>query len=205
MRSPHRFRSRWLPAGDAGVSLMELLVSLAVMSVLGSLFTAGILQMYGTTNWVEARSTSQSQIHTMFMRLDKQIRYASAIAPPASIPSGWYVEYAFLDTHTDPAARKCTELWMDPATRTLWSRTWDEGSPSGDFVVLTSGVASAQPFALPSAPASDVGFQRLQISLKADAGPGSTGKPRTFDMTFTALNTSATSDAGTCAAERPVA
>jgi Tfp pilus assembly protein PilW len=191
-------------ADDAGTSLIELITAMSIMSVVGAVFTAGIVMMYRSTNAIETRSGSQSQLHIAFTRLDKEIRYATGISVPDQLPSGWYVEYSFLDTGTNPPVSKCSELWLDTAAKRLRMRTWVEGSTAGTFAVLASDVNATQPFTMPGAPANTTSdFQRLRLSLAADAGPSSTRPPNQFNVTFTALNTSASSDAATCAAERP--
>jgi prepilin-type N-terminal cleavage/methylation domain-containing protein len=43
------------PTREAGTSMIELLVAMSIMSVLGSLFVAGVVQMYRTETLVEAR------------------------------------------------------------------------------------------------------------------------------------------------------
>ena len=190
---------------DAGITLVELMTSMSIMSILVAMFTVGMVQMYRAANQTEARSVSQSQLDIVFLRLDKEIRYATAITPPVLLPSGWYVEYSFLDSRIDPPVRKCSQLWLDTADQKLRTRTWAEGSTAGVFAVIASNIRASQPFSVPPRPTDGaIKFQRLQLSLTADGGPGSTIGPRQFNVMFTALNTSDVSDAATCGAERPI-
>ena len=72
---------------DAGVTLIELMVAMALMSVFGTIFLSGIAQMYRAANRAEAMTTTQSQISIAFGRLDTQIRYATCASPICRRPA----------------------------------------------------------------------------------------------------------------------
>ncbi len=192
MRRPRR---TW----DSGITLIEVVVSMSIMTIVGAIFTAGVLQMFRSANRSEAASTAQSQINNAFLRLDKEIRYAAGISTPGSVGSDSYVE--FLTTNTGTPV--CTELRLHVATRQLQRRTWIQGSspltPSA-WIPLASFVSSTQPFTLSAADAT-FNFQRLQLKLVGTSGAGGTATSKQTDVTFTALNTSPTTSSATVCTE----
>ena len=201
-RRPDRVRG----AGDAGITLIEVVVSMSIMAVFMALFTTGILQIFDVANKTESMTTAQSQVNTAFLRLDKEIRYAAAISTPAPVSGSPYVEYLT----TSSGVSLCTELRLNRTAMQLQRRTWTQGVlplvPSG-WLTLASGVTSATPFALVAADAADASsYQQLRISLVVSAGGSRTATTRTSDITFTAMNTTmVASNATTCVDGRAIA
>lgn len=206
-RAPH--------IADAGISMVDVLVTLAVLSVVMSVFTTGILQVYRAINAAESATTTQTQLNLAFQRLDKEIRYASWIAEPGLRSEAWYVEFATADG--------CNQLRLDKRG-TLQLLSWTPGAlPTAGAAGRTVAsqlvydatrtpfvrqVAGSRPFATsaaspnPNAVGTDFvpDFYRLQVRLTARV-TGSTGE---VDTTFTALNTTrSTPMANTCSEGRP--
>jgi type II secretory pathway pseudopilin PulG len=209
-----------LSAGDggaeAGVTLVETVVAMALVSVFMAVFITGVVQMHQSVRENESMSEAQSQINIAFQRLDREVRYASGIsipgqtAAPSSIP---YVEY-----RTAPGGTpRCTQLRL--YNRILQMRTWNPATtatpPAGWRPLVTSTttatpatgqpapIAQAGPFAVWTADSTRV-FQRLRVSLRTTAGAGQYQTGRETSIVFTALNTSADTEAGTvCMAPRP--
>jgi prepilin-type N-terminal cleavage/methylation domain-containing protein len=183
------------PGGDAGVTLVEVVVSMTIMSIFMAIFTSAAVQMFHYETDTETATSAKTQIHLAFLRLDRDIRYASAI----SVPNSSYVEYL----RTDQPDPTCTELWLDPAARQLKSRTWVRGTtPGSTWTSIVSGVSATQPFTL-VAPVAPVTTQRLRVNLVV-APSGDTGPSRVMDLTFTATNsTSSTESGAVCTEERP--
>jgi hypothetical protein len=215
-----RLRER-LPAGDAGTSLMELVIGMAVMAIFMSIFTGAVVSMGQTINKVEAVTISSTQVNQAFLRLDKLVRYAAAItnASPMStststtptISGDWYVE---LDT-TTATSEICTQLRVD--SKQLQQRTWtvtgSTFSTPSNFSAMASGITNGgvaagpdQPFGPPPAAAgASTNFQRLSITLVATSGSTSSSTTRS-SVSFTALNSlaaSATNNAKCQQAGRP--
>ncbi len=198
-------------ADDAGTSLMELIVGMAIMSIFMAMFTGAIWTMYGTVNKVESVTDSQAQVNQAFLTLDKKVRYASAISTPgvSATSAGWYVE--LLSTYT--GTNTCTQLRMDPAGKKLLQRTWTvvnstDANVSGWLPLasgLTNGSAAAnsatQPFVLTAAPLrATVAFPRLTVTLVATAGTSSATTSKA-NMTFTLINSASTSATSICQGE----
>jgi hypothetical protein len=193
-------RLRQLRSGDDdGITLVEVMVAMVVMTVFMAMFTVSMQQMYRSTNKTESLSTAQSQIGVAFLRLDKEIRYAAGISTPGTVGADWYVEYLT----AEGSSTLCTQLRLTGASRLLQRRTWTQGPsplmPTG-WTVLASEVTATQPFTY-LAPDASFNFQRLQLKLVASAGSGATATSKQTDVTFTALNTSLTTSSPTVCAE----
>jgi hypothetical protein len=185
------------PAGDDGMTMVDIVVSMAIMSVFLAMFTTGIVQVYRGTTKTEAISTAQSQLNQVFFRLDKEIRYVSGISDPDSVGADTYIEYVVSNTGT----QICTELRLHLATKQLQRRSWTKGAapllPSA-WLPIVSDVSASTPFVL-NEPTTSLTFQRLRLQLTATAPGGTTSKK--IDITFTALNTSLTTDSATTCIE----
>jgi prepilin-type N-terminal cleavage/methylation domain-containing protein len=184
---------RTLLAGDAGLTLSEMIVSLAIMSVFLTVFTGGILQMFRMTNKSESAAVAQSQLTVVFQRLDREIRYATAIGTPGVGPNGTdqYVQYVVVES----GVSTCRQLQLTANAELLQTRSWTRSAlpaaPSA-WTTLASGVTSVPgttPFTLDPVPT--VNHQRLQIRLLARSGSGGTDTSVETRATWTALNTTA--------------
>lgn len=174
--------------GDQGVTLIEVVTAMAIMSVLMALVTAGIVHMYRFANRHEAISNATSQLNLALLHLDREIRYAEGISTPGSVGPDPYVEYLV----ENDSGSTCVELRLQVAERQIQRRTW----PYGPAVVgqtpwraLASNVASTRPFTVAPANAT-YAFQRLELRLTASAGSGATKESAEATRSFTALNSS---------------
>jgi prepilin-type N-terminal cleavage/methylation domain-containing protein len=183
---------RLIETRDAGVTLIEVLVSLTVLSVVMSLFTAGIIQMYRSANKTEAIVNAQNQIVIAFQRLDKDVRYAAGISREGMVGSGPGVEYLIANT----GSPMCVQLRLKPAKNQLQRRTWPQGSTppkpdaaAADWAVLANDITGSNPFTFRAAN-SDAPFQSLRVRLSTTSGGAGGSATKQTDITFTALNTS---------------
>ena len=186
-------------SGEAGFGLVEVLVSLSLLSVFMAMVTAGIITMYRAATTTESISRSQSQLHVAFQRLEKTIRYAAEISEPGQVGVNWYVEYRQLKAN----GATCGQLRLLVGRRVLQQREWTEGATPGSFATLASNVSSTRPFDLmPGEPTTEaVGanqFQRLRISVTTGSGLGGAGGVKTLSVSFNALN-AARANAGAAA------
>ncbi|MFI7599399.1 type II secretion system protein J [Actinoplanes sp. NPDC049681] len=189
--------------GDAGFTLLELMVSLAILSVAVSIFMTGLVQIFRSTSKIESASIAQSQVETAYDRLDREVRYASALSIQDVVNGDPYIEYRTENS----GASLCTELRLHVADQQLQRRTWVDGpapiTPT-PWVPLASGVSGAHPFTSFDADGTN-DWQRLTIDLTAVAGGEGGVTSKSLTVTFTALNTSRnTSRIGVCAAGRTV-
>jgi prepilin-type N-terminal cleavage/methylation domain-containing protein len=173
---------------DAGVSMIEVMVSMVIMSIFMAMFMGGILQVFATMYRGQSSSLAQSQVNQAFLRLDKEIRYAAGISTVGVVSGDQYVEYLT----TTGGAATCTELRLDVVDEQLQYRTWDQGaSPLAPtpWVPLATGLTSTAPFTFTAADAT-FNFQRLRLDLTSADGSGGNAVTRRTTITFTALNTS---------------
>jgi hypothetical protein len=177
------------------MTMIDVVVSMAIMSVFLSMFTTGILQIYKGTNKIESITNAQAQLNIIFLRLDKEVRYAAGISVPLDVGPDSYVEYLTTNTGTPV----CSELRLYRAKQQVQRRTWTDTAstpvPTG-WAPMVSGVTATTPFTrLP--PDVDANYQRLQIRVAAVVGAGPTAASKTIDIRFGALNTSMTTDSDT--------
>jgi type II secretory pathway pseudopilin PulG len=189
-------------SADGGWSLIETMVSMALMSIAGTIFTAGFVQIYNTFHETQEQSSAQQQLTTAFLRLDREVQYAAALSLPAQVGNDWYAEYL---TGTGDT-RTCVELRMNAAARQLQRRTWTNGttiSPS-PWIPLASDVAAVvtgagttvAPFTLLPGD-SAVNFHRLQVTMESTSA-------RQFESTWPALNAGIDRTDGICTGARDI-
>nr|BFE84819.1 hypothetical protein GCM10020093_074200 [Planobispora longispora] len=128
--------------GDAGVSLIEILVTMGILGVLMAIFTTGIVQVYRAVGSTESLATAQEQTHVAFQRLDKEVRYASWIGEPGTDGDYWYVEFYGVKAETPPRRRlpeketlpekECKQLRLDLDRGVLQLLRWKPGSPPAE-------------------------------------------------------------------------
>jgi prepilin-type N-terminal cleavage/methylation domain-containing protein len=209
--------------GDAGFSMIEVMVTMTILSIMMVIFTGAILQIYRTSTATESLTTAQSQLRIAFQRFDRELRYASWVAEPGRVGTAWYVEFA------GPADAGCLQLRLETAPGggnaadglgVLQLLRWTPGSPPaagtpGQTIasqILTTGVdpffdlqpIDDAPYASASASATGTdfvaAFQRLRIRLKTKVAAGTAQ----IDTTFTALNTLRNHEAtNVCSEGRP--
>lgn len=183
---------------DEGFTLIEVVVSMVVMTIFLTIFTGAVVQMFRAANHSDAVFSSQSQLSTAFQRLDREIRYASAISAPAIVGTDPYVEYLISNTTTPTCAE--LRLHVTAGVSQLQLRKWSQGVlplVPGPWILLATGVqawpadiaAARSPFTFSDAD-STLNFQRLRLRLVGTAGTGTTAATKRTDITFTALNTS---------------
>ncbi|WP_067499029.1 prepilin-type N-terminal cleavage/methylation domain-containing protein [Actinoplanes sp. TFC3] len=193
-----RYAHRWaiphrpLPCGagrDAGMTLAEVMVSMALTSVVMALVTTGIVQMYRFTDRSDVLSTEMTQVQVAFQQLDRSVRYATAISQPnttASAGGGWYVEWSSVSA----GATSCTQLRLNERSGLLQRRSKDASAPAGSWVTVASFLTGSRPFTLQPATSSGFPHQRLTVDVTVRPDANSSQAARRSAFSFTALNTS---------------
>jgi type II secretory pathway pseudopilin PulG len=190
-------------AADEGYSLIEVMMAMVCTSILMTLVTSAVIQIYHSVNSVDAVSAAQTQVDTTFQRLDKEVRYARAISDPGPVNGDQYVEYLLNSDATDI----CVELRLHTATGELQRREWVKNQNPlvpAPWQTLASSVTATTPFTVTGArkvlPA-DIPYQRLTLDLTSVTGGGAglsaaagrAGAQRETRVTFAALNATAVS------------
>lgn len=187
---------------DTGSTLMEVVVGMALMGIFLSIFTTAVFQMSRTINKVDAVTTSADQANQAFLRLDKLVRYASAISTAGRSSSGsWYVEM----DNTANGPDVCTQLRIDSASGQLQQRTWTVTTigttAASSWSMLAYGITNGavavgnadQPFTVPAgAAAASSPYQQLTVTLVVKSGSATSATTRS-KVTFTAINSTASS------------
>jgi hypothetical protein len=159
------------------------------MSIFMGMMTTGIVEVYRVINTNDAINTAQDQINIAYLKLDREIRYASDLSTEGQVGADWYIEY--LTTYTGTSV--CTELRLHVANRQLQKRSWTQGGTvPTTWLVLASAVTATKPFTFHSADAT-FNYPRLSLNLTATAGTGGTAAGKQMNITFTALNTTSSS------------
>ena len=166
---------------DAGHTMSELIAAMGVMSIAAALAVTAIVQAYHFADRYESLTTDQQELHIVFSRLDRTVRYATGISVPGTANGDWYVEYS-----TDG---RCTQLRLNTAKSQLQTRTVATGGPLGIWTVLASHVGDPATFVRTSASYGGVPHQELQVALSVNSGSGHSAVTKQSSSTFVAVNT----------------
>lgn len=204
-----RLRRR-APCGDAGTTLMELVVGMVIMTIFMGMFTTAVVMLNKAQNKAEAVNNTSAQLNQAFMTLDKTVRYAAAISAPGKGPSGdWYVELRTTNTGTEV----CTQLHVSFAKQQLEKRSWDPANPplpsTLSFTRVADGISngrelvnsSDRPFVLQDTSAT-LPFQQLTFTLISKSGSTSPQTSSRSSFTFGAINSTPVPTTPICPQER---
>ena len=199
------------PGDDRGFTIIELVVSMTIMSIVMAVVIAAIAQIYSATTRVDTASYDRAQLTIAFRRLDAEMRYATWLSTPGLVGGNYYAEYAVPNSG-------CRELKFGSGVLTLYSWVLPSTTPTSPVALasnltLISGVlpfttyaVGATPFASATADTAGLGkgyapqFSQLRVRFNAATGP--TTVP--FDTIFTAENTNAnTATSNDCSKGRP--
>jgi hypothetical protein len=192
-------RRRIRLSDDAGTSLLEMIVGMALMAIFMSIFLGAIVAMAGAQTKAQSVTQTSANLAQAFVALDKTVRYAAAISSPGTgAPSGdWYVEYRT----TNSGVEACTQLRVDIASKQLQRRGWQVVNSAATGLtgwtplaseITNGGVVAGnadQPLVRVT-PAGTADFQQLTITLVSIAGPGNGPTTSRSSYTFTAVNSS---------------
>ena len=194
------------PSGEDGTTLMELMIGMVIMTILMTICTSAIVSMFAGTGKTQAVANSAQQLNTAFVRLDQQVRYATAIDQPTGSLATNNLSVAFLTVNSSPTAtsRICTQLRIQTMSGTsqqqLVERTWplnSDGSVSngtttgwtqlaGGITVYDQSGNAVTPFAV--AVPSGATVQQLSLRLIDLDGTGQTPTKSFSEISFSALN-----------------
>jgi prepilin-type N-terminal cleavage/methylation domain-containing protein len=182
---------------ESGYTLIEMLVAMGLMSVLIGIFMAGIVQMTKSAVRVQNVNNSTDEVRRAFDRMDRQLRYASAVNTPGQTGSDWYVE--FLTTATGTATGQCTLWRLVNSTHRLQYRTWVPASATAStWITVASNVVNdpttQPPFTL--TPANNT-YTRQQVALYLKVSNGQPGGAE-VSASFIARNSSTASNVAPC-------
>jgi type II secretory pathway pseudopilin PulG len=201
MNRPERPRSSGV-ADDTGITLMEVLMSMALMSVVMTMFTTAITQLFRAANKAESTIVAQQQLNNAFARLDREIRYAAGISVPKAVADPAAEDQVVEYLTTTSGTPTCTQLRLAASTALLQSRTWDEaGDPPAQWTTLVSQVTSGTVAFVRTEASATFNYQQLTVGITASHGSGADRATKHAKVTFTALNTSLTTSSDTVCGE----
>jgi prepilin-type N-terminal cleavage/methylation domain-containing protein len=181
-----RLRAARDAGDDSGLTLIEMVVAITVLSVAMILFTGGMIQIYTNLNKTESLSGVQAQLNEAFLRLDKEIRYASSIGAPDAEAPDYYIRYLITNT----GSPTCVELKLDGTAKKLLRRNWTHttGTPAVTaWLPLATNVTATTPFVVNDAMGPRLTPQ-LVVRVRAANGAAGDATSRATEVTFTALN-----------------
>lgn len=142
---------RGLPRGDTGVTLIELMVAMAVTSVIGSVATAGLVQLYQMTDVTSRMDEAQSQASLAYADLQPEIGVAYDISEPGAGAGGDpSVEYV---TQDSSGQRMCHQLRLSGGTLKL--RQWPASATAASAVSAVTWRVLASEVSAPGTPDPD--------------------------------------------------
>jgi prepilin-type N-terminal cleavage/methylation domain-containing protein len=107
---------------DAGYTLTELLVSMAIFATLLALVTASTTTMFNSLRKQTGQTDNLDNSRKVIQLLDKQVRYANAINTPGTGTDGaFYVEWRSGNTNQQ---QTCYQWRWVSSTKVLQYRTW---------------------------------------------------------------------------------
>ena len=176
----------------AGFTLVELVVAMGLFAVLLAVLMSAIIGMIGNLRKTQGIADASGQARVAFDRLDRQLRYATAVNRPVLVGQDWYLDFATLNTS---GQIECRQWRVEAATELLQQRTWTvaQAAPPSWAGVATGVVnnpASQPPFTFVAADAQNP-TQQVTVDLVLTRGANPPGHAETRS-TLVARNTDTT-------------
>lgn len=187
-------RSRLHGSRDAGMTLVELMVAMGLFTVLLGVFMSGVSVMTDATVRTQAAADSSDEVRRAYQRLDKQLRYASAVNRPGIAGGNQYIEFQTTAV-AEGNEPMCSQWRLNASADTLEFRTW----PDRDTSVTASGWSTVASRVV-NDPTSDPAFTFLavdenhtkqRVAVFVDV-QNNQGKGAELSSMFVALNTTPT-------------
>jgi len=160
--------------GDAGLTLVELMVSLIVFSLFLTILLSAVIGITRASSRAQLLSRSSSNVLIVFQNLDRQIRYANAINFPGAGPSGSrYIEFRTGAESAPTGVVTCTQWRYNPAAAAIQTRTWPDvvGASPTPWVTKISDVTDLgtpdYPFKMIPAAIGASSMQQMAISVSS--------------------------------------
>lgn len=191
--------------GERGVSMVELMVAMFIFMMISGIFLTSIIQFLHTTTTDAIRTRSASEIATATQRIDRYVRYASAME---------YDDAAQRVTMLMPGEaagkQRCVVLQYDEAawangtvntygrlvlkTKDAGAASWSSNVVLGSLMNHSSSSGVTSDDSLFGAQMFSLDGTKKVLTFSPVAGSYSGGKPITSNVTttFTARNVKAT-------------
>jgi len=120
--------------GDQGVSVVEVVVTLALLAVILAIFSSQMVAMFNRVHTASRRSESNDAVRLAIQELDRQVRSGNVIHDPAADnPAGMSLRvYTQSNAPTASDPSRCVQWRID--TDRLQTRSWstDFDAATGD-------------------------------------------------------------------------
>lgn len=188
---------------DAGVTLVELLVSMSVFTLLLALVMTAVVSMSRSAVKVGNTADASDSLRLAFETMDRQVRYADAVNAPSSDATSTSVVFR-VSAQAPGTPPQCTQ-WrlrgaVGAAGAVLETRTWADGATPGTTWRTVAGrlvrTDAPAPFTLPAPAPGDL-HQSIGVRLTASRGSGATQATASVGTVFIARNTPSTPSAST--------
>lgn len=200
-------RLRAIDRDQRGMTLVELMVTVALMAVVATIFTSVLLSIQESVIRQQARSEINDQARLALEQMDREIRSGNVLYDPAAEPNATCAGkdcdpffslrvYTQANAPTRTPPQQCVQWVIDG--RQLFRRAWDVGAASSlsGWRMVAEGIVNREPsvnvpaFTLPSS-----GSKVLDIKLMLNSRFGSANAPRTVPMeTSIAIRNEGTGD-----------
>ncbi|WP_165449536.1 prepilin-type N-terminal cleavage/methylation domain-containing protein [Krasilnikovia cinnamomea] len=148
---------------DAGITLIEMLIAMGLMSIVMAVATSGMVQVFRVNSATETQAVGQSQLNIATQRLTEQVRYASWVGNAYPVAEARYINFALpqakvvggvpSQTVTLYCVRLRVHLDAQPANGRdgrgiLQSNKWEQGKPTTTATgwrTLASNIDTAYP------------------------------------------------------------
>ena len=191
---------RWRPpAGDDGFSLLELMVGAGIMSIVTAIAASGFVTMYHTVDKTDAAAQAQTALLAAFNKLDHEVRYGMRVNNEGSTATLWSVTYVIPDGADN---KTCVQLTLPKAGGELLRRQWTrpdvQVTPAAAFTTVATDLLPKTPGSTPfpvvaGGTTATKPFDTLELQVTSTVGVGTHAASKSYDLTFTALNTASTS------------
>lgn len=194
--------------GERGVSMVELMVAMFIFMIVSSIFLTSIIQFLHTTTTDAIRTRSASQIATATQRIDRYVRYASAMEYDNAAQ-----KVTMLMPGETAGKQRCVVLQYDEAawangtvntygklvlkTKDAGAASWSSNVVLGSLMNHSSSSGVTSDDSLFGTPMFSLDGTKKVLTFSPVAGSYSGGKPITSNVTttFTARNVKATNPA----------
>lgn len=185
--------------------MVEMAVAMLVMSILMTLVVSGMDNLIKPALQTRSIQASSEDIDLAFLKLDSEVRYASAVWAVNTNAShnNWNIE--FESTFNGNPTPTCTELQYTWTTGQLSQATWPDTSTSSatppTFGPIGTGFATGTSASVPipfTINPNATTYQKVQlmVTLTASAGTGSARETTSSSIIFTAINTTSNAVSG---------
>ncbi len=161
---------------DQGLSLVEVLISMALFSVVVAVAGAGVVLMVNDLRRTTNQADASDSVRKVFTLLDQQLRAAQAVNMPGRVGGASYLEFQVRELG---GVLTCHQWRLVTATSTIQQRSWRSPITSGPaWQSVATGISGpadgSSPFVFLPATVTQV-RQGVTLRLTATKGRSTNG------------------------------